>query len=89
MVVDYRNDETKGAVEAREEAAAVGRELGQTLIDTVREIVERHITDPNYDPYLEGLVYINAAQVIANEGRRIAGLDFGKQDKDLEGKKQR
>ena len=85
--MDPRNDMTEAAVAAREEAATLGRKLGERLVEQAREEIDGSGIDPSLDPYLEGLIYINAAQVIANEGRRIAGLDFGKQDKDLEGKR--
>jgi hypothetical protein len=84
-LLDYRNSETVAAIEARNVAAATGTAIGENLV----KLIQQTLTDPNLDPYLEYLTYIGAAQVVANEGRRVGGIDFTKADKDLEGKKGR
>jgi hypothetical protein len=79
---------TKAALQARLNAAAVGHTLGRHLLAELRDVIETvEGVGPDFDPYLEYLVYCNAAQVLLNEGRRIGGLDFKRGDTELEGRR--
>ena len=86
--MDYRNDFSPAAVEARANAEAAGRHIGRTLLPEIREAIDNaEGMAPDFDPYLEYLIYKGCAEVIANAGRRIGGLDFRKGDNELEGRK--
>lgn len=86
--MDYRNDFTPAAVEARANAEAAGRYAGKILLAELVELIDNmEDMTPDFDPYLEYLIYKGCAEVIANEGRRIGGLDFRKGDNELEGKR--
>lgn len=86
--MDYRNDFTPAAVEARANAEAAGRHAGKILLAELVELIDNmEDMTPDFDPYLEYLMYKGAAEVIANAGRRIGGLDFRKGDNELEGKR--
>ena len=85
---DYRNDMTREAVTARRNATAAGQFMGTLLLVEARELVDKaEGVGPDFDPYLEYLMYLSAGQALINEGRRIGGIDFRKADNELEGKR--
>jgi hypothetical protein len=76
--------ETKEAILARRRAAELGAGLGAHLAADADQTAYDEYPD---EPYLRSVYIRAAAQQVENAGRRADGLDFGKADKDLEGKK--
>jgi hypothetical protein len=69
------DDMTKAAVGLRREAHEIGVAVGRHMIEHGQ--VGRY-TNP--DPYLQYLYHLGVAQAIANHGRDISGINFGKSD---------
>ena len=87
-MTDYQNDMTSEALGARYRAAITGQEIGRAVLEEARKRIDaEYVDNPDLDPYLEYIVWTQVAYAIANEGRRIGKIDFGKRDVDLEGKK--
>ena len=87
---DYRNDMTSEAVAVRNHYANIGRAIGANLIVQIAASVAKvqREVGVDIDPYLQRIIYLNVAQVVENEGRGIGGIDFGKRDNELEGRKE-
>jgi hypothetical protein len=67
------DDFTKAALADKTDAALKGAAEGRRLIEALQRTPE-YLAMAKFEPYLLHLYLVNAAQIIANHGREIAGI---------------
>lgn len=72
------DDITKAAVAAREEVYRAGHRSGEEILRMINDDEMPYVGPIPPDAYLQYIYYLGVAQAIANHGRSISGLQFGK-----------